>query len=133
MFSLRAVNLIKKASIASRIVAGVPKIASPSIQRVFLSNKASYKQQVVTNEPAGNEIIENMNSRTNSVSNASPKRPQPSRNSVWMARLPSLLGKRKLYFPPSPSFKVSNLTMLFSLVALEDWETTSRMLFATLT
>jgi hypothetical protein len=73
MFSLRAVNLIKKASIASRIVAGVPKIASPSIQRVFLSNKASYKQQVVTNEPAGNEIIENMNSRTNGVSNAVSK------------------------------------------------------------
>jgi hypothetical protein len=78
MFSLRSVNVIKKASIASRIVAGfpksaspsmlagsIPKIASPSIQRVFLSSGASRKQQVFPDEPtAGIEI----NSRLGDVS-----------------------------------------------------------------
>jgi hypothetical protein len=52
MISLRTtVNTITKASIASRIVAGIPKaVASPSMQRAFFSELASYKQQVGSGE-----------------------------------------------------------------------------------
>jgi hypothetical protein len=86
MFSRRAVHAITKASIASRIVAGntkfaspsmlpgVPKFASPSIQRVFLSDKASPKPQVVISEPTGgSEIIKNVESRMTGVSNEIPE------------------------------------------------------------
>jgi hypothetical protein len=78
--SLRAVNAITKASIASRIVAGSPKIAFSSIQRVFLSNGASLKQQqAFPGEPFGSEII---NSRTAGVSNEFSQVSPPSRSSA---------------------------------------------------
>jgi hypothetical protein len=69
MFLLRSVKTTTKASIASRIVAGIPKVTSPSIQRAFFSKGASRKQQVAPKEPTGgSEIIKNIESRTAGVS-----------------------------------------------------------------
>jgi hypothetical protein len=68
MFSLRSIKAATEASIAARIVAGVPKVfsprslagipktAAPSIQRAFFNHHASRKQEVVPGESAGLDI-----------------------------------------------------------------------------
>jgi hypothetical protein len=69
MFSLRSVNAITKASIASRVVASIPKVAAPSIQRAFISSGASRKEPVVPSEPTGITATKNVNPLVSGVSN----------------------------------------------------------------
>jgi hypothetical protein len=62
MLSLRSVKNVTKASIAARIVAGIPKTASPSMQRAF-TNSASRKEHGVPGDPTGIAAIKNLNMR----------------------------------------------------------------------
>jgi hypothetical protein len=74
MFSLRTINSITKASIASRIVAGFPKaVASPNMQRASFTKFASLKQHVVpdelTNKRSSDVVVgETSKSRASDVS-----------------------------------------------------------------
>jgi hypothetical protein len=62
MFALRSVKNIIKASIAARVVASIPKVASPSIPRAFIYSAGSHHQRFFSYQPAGSGGSNNSNS-----------------------------------------------------------------------